>query len=388
MAPRIVAVTSTIEPVGGAEKVLLLLLKGFADILGADIDVVTHLPSDTKIPWTHRCALRELGEPVGPQMLFRLRSILSTFPRGTVLFPFQIRSNILAIMANRSLPRSQRLSVIANDRVSIESLLHGMREEPGGFVRAHSLRVLAHWAYRNADAIVCNSDANSASVRRFIGRSSPPITTIYNPVLADHLAVAFPDRDRSQLPANPLVTAHGRLALPQKGWDLLLRSFSLARQAIPGIRLRIVGDGPARETILRLAAQLSVEGALELTGFTSNPFPLIEQGDVYVLPSRWEGLPNSLLEAMALGLPVVAADCPTGPREILEGGRHGVLVPVDDVAALAASLVDLLSNSERRATLASLARTRALDFDVESAVARYRAVFSNLSEGPGSLGDQ
>jgi glycosyltransferase involved in cell wall biosynthesis len=382
VAPTIVAITSTINPVGGAEKVLLVLLRGFSQYLGADIEIVSHLPSDAQVPWVYRCSLRRPGESAGVRMILRLRAVLLTLQPGTILFPFQIRSNILTAIANRSLPLSRRLRVVANDRVSIDALFERMRREPGGTLRALIFRFLARWAYRRSDAIVCNSEANAAFVRMFLAGHGPPVATIYNPVLAARLTVAFPERERLQLAARPLLTAHGRLALDQKGWDTLLESFALVRQAVPGVRLRLVGDGPDRNAILRQASRLGVKDALELTGFAFEPYSLIEEGDIYVLPSRWEGLPNALLEAMALGLPVVATDCPTGPREILEGGEHGVLVPVDDVPTLAAALVSLLRDDERRSLLASRARRRALDFDLGSAVARYSALFANLVNAP------
>ena len=124
---------------------------------------------------------------------------------------------------------------------------------------------------------------------------------------------------------------------------------------------------------------LGLTDAVELPGFSADPLAAIEDGDVYVLPSRFEGLPNALLEAIAVGLPAIAADCPTGPAEILsaEAGA-GLLFPVDDLEALVSHLRGLLGDGGRRAALAAGARRRALDFAPAVATDAYAAIFRRI----------
>ena len=116
-----------------------------------------------------------------------------------------------------------------------------------------------------------------------------------------------------------------------------------------------------------------------MPGFSADPWAAIEEGDIYVLPSRFEGLPNSLLEAIAIGLPSIAADCPTGPSEILDPvDQVGALFPVDDVEALTHQLQRLIADGSLRDRMARSARRRALDFSPEVNTAAYGALFQRI----------
>jgi len=100
----------------------------------------------------------------------------------------------------------------------------------------------------------------------------------------------------------------------------------------------ILGDGPERSSLEALVAERGLTGSVDLPGWISNPYPYMAHAGVFVLSSRWEGLPSVLIEALFCGVPVVATDCLSGPREILEGGRYGALVPVGNEDALAAAI--------------------------------------------------
>lgn len=119
----------------------------------------------------------------------------------------------------------------------------------------------------------------------------------------------------------------------------MIRAFSRVR--CPA-RLVILGEGEERGRLERLARQLGVDGNLWMPGFVDNPFSFMKQADVFVLSSRWEGLPGVLIQAMACGTPVVSTNCPSGPEEILEGGKWGKLVPVGDEMALARAIEEVL----------------------------------------------
>ena len=132
----------------------------------------------------------------------------------------------------------------------------------------------------------------------------------------------------------------GRLT-PQKDFASLLRSFQLVRKE-RDCRLVILGEGPERDALLHLADELGIREHVDLPGFVPNPYAVLARAQAFVLSSRWEGLPTVLIEAMALGVPLVAADCPSGPREILQDGAFGELVPVGDVEAMARAIVAAL----------------------------------------------
>jgi glycosyltransferase involved in cell wall biosynthesis len=168
----------------------------------------------------------------------------------------------------------------------------------------------------------------------------------------------------------PLVLAVGR-HVAQKGFDRLLAAWPAVRRAVPDARLRVVGDGPGRAAMEVIARSLGVAESVDWC----DPTPDIERhyraAAVFVLPSRYEGMPLALLEAQALGVPAVAFDCPTGPAEIVDADT-GVLVPAGDVDALAAGIVRLLRDPPLRARMgrAAIARSCAL-FSAEAHDARW-----------------
>lgn len=170
--------------------------------------------------------------------------------------------------------------------------------------------------------------------------------------------------DEPALPSRPLVLAVGR-HVAQKGFDLLLQAWATVAKALPAATLRVIGEGPLRDEHAALAAQLGIERQVEWVAPTQYIVDHYREAAVFVLPSRYEGMPLALLEAQALGVPAVAFDCPTGPAEILtpETGR---LVPSGDVDGLAAALVELLQSPELRQRMAF------------AAIARSRAVFSPM----------
>lgn len=396
----IVAVIGAPDAAGGAEKAFSAIVRGFRERLGLEVLVASHLPPQGAgiagpVPLAGPAAtggpaqvsravvLRPGGAPPGPGMVLRGRRLIEGAPRPALLFPFQVNSNVLMGLANRLLPRRRRLPIVMNDRAHIDSLTSPLRARTrAGRLRMRLLRGAARRLYRRADAVVCNSIANAEAVRRFVGAAPVRVETIYNPLETDAIAARFPPRDREKWlrPGAPLVTAHGRLEA-QKGFDVLIRALARIRQnrAGAGTRLRIVGEGPARGELEALARRLGLADAVELPGHAPDPLPAVEEGDVYVLPSRFEGLPNALLEAIAAGLPCVAADCPTGPAEILgQEGRAGVLVPVEDDAALAEAVLALLADGGRRAALAAAARERARDFAPARTADAYAALFREV----------
>jgi glycosyltransferase involved in cell wall biosynthesis len=141
------------------------------------------------------------------------------------------------------------------------------------------------------------------------------------------------------------------------------------------VRLVILGEGAWREQLTDLAAALGVAADVDLPGFAANPYPYLASASVFALSSAWEGSPNVLTEAMALGTPVVATDCPSGPREILAGGRFGPLVPVGDAPALAAGLAAALAAPLAPDELRAAVR----DYDALRSAERYLALLDRVA---------
>jgi glycosyltransferase involved in cell wall biosynthesis len=149
--------------------------------------------------------------------------------------------------------------------------------------------------------------------------------------------------------------AAGRLS-SQKGFDLLIEAFGLVAARHPDWQLRIFGVGTERAKLAAQIEKLGLAGRVQLKGTTRQMDEQLAAASVYVLSSRFEGLPMVLLEAITVGLPAVAFDCPTGPAEIIEHGRNGLLVPPEDVAALAAGICKLIENPDERRAMGAAAR--------------------------------
>src|SRR5690625_55191 len=185
--------------------------------------------------------------------------------------------------------------------------------------------------YRHLDAVVTASEGVSTDTRTVTGLPPERIHVIDNPVVTPDLEeLAAQPLDHPWFGDNdvPVILASGRLT-KQKDFPTLLRAFARVRQNRPA-RLIVLGEGKLRTELEALAVKLGIASDVDLAGFASNPYPYVKQSDLFVLSSRWEGLGMALIEALALGIPAVSADCPSGPREILADGRYGALVPVGD----------------------------------------------------------
>lgn len=216
-------------------------------------------------------------------------------------------------------------------------------------LRGAPLRWAMRLLYPRADALVGVSGHIADELRQLAG-ARVRVAHVPNPVDLGRLraaAQAAAAHPWMQAAGGPCVVAIGRLA-EQKDFATLLCAFAIVRQRLPAARLLILGEGPQRAALAGLAGRLGIADAVNLAGFLANPYPSLRAAAAFVLSSRWEGMPNVLLEALALGVPVVATDCASGPREILDGDRHGLLVPVGDAPAMAAGILDVLGGATRR----------------------------------------
>lgn len=345
---------------GGAERACLRLAQGFVNAKRT-VDLVLVQSGgayDTQIPKGVRVSV--LNKPrVASAILDLARHIRRTRPR--IVFSALTHMNIATILAAKLSGVSPK--VVVSERNQI-----GKKSQTAQSLRKRGTFGIVPWFYRGADAVVAVSEGVADDLADFAGLSRDRIHVVHNPVFDSSL-----DEQAGQPAPHPwirdgsvpVILAVGRLH-PQKGYDTLLHAFARVRQKMP-CRLIILGDGPERDALLKLAKELRLADAVSLPGFSENPFAFMSQADAFVLSSRWEGFPNVLVEAMACGAPVVSTDCPSGPREILSGGRYGDLVPVDNVEELADALTRTLQS--RVDTVA--ARTRARTFSIAAATARY-----------------
>jgi glycosyltransferase involved in cell wall biosynthesis len=239
--------------------------------------------------------------------------------------------------------------------------------------------------YKKADAVVANSKGVADNVCEVTGIAREKVLVILNP--KDLAAI----RAQAQKPAHawlmkktlPVVVAVGRLRV-QKNFSLIIRSFAAMLPVLPA-RLLIVGGGREEPRLRALIEELKVGESVELVGYTDNPYAYMAKADVFVSASLWEGLPNALMEAMVCGVPVIAADCSSGPRELLAPGsdytlrlkkgleqaRYGILTAVNDEKALVEALGLLLSDEALRRHYGQAAKERSEDFDAKDAIDKY-----------------
>ena len=229
----------------------------------------------------------------------------------------------------------------------------------------------ARRAYPHVDAAVGISRGVASELTATIGVSIDRVRTIYNPVVSETLVRSFDqpaDHPWLDNPGPRVILAAGRLS-KHKNFSTLLIAFSRVLNHCPA-RLIVLGKGRLRPLLESQAKELQIAEHVDFPGFVRNPHAFMAKASLFVLSSRYEGLPSVLIEAMACGCPVVSTDCRYGPDEILEDGRWGELVPVDDATALSEAMLRTLDNPRPRDAL----RKRASFFGIEQAVDRYEAL--------------
>ena len=227
---------------------------------------------------------------------------------------------------------------------------------------------------RRADCVVANSNGSADDLGRSVPGVAGRVQVVPNPVVTPEL------KDQAALPVEhpwfedtgaSVVLSVGRLA-PAKDHATLLRAFARVVRSQPA-RLVILGEGPERGKLLRLTEELGIAEHVDLPGFRVNPFAYMSRARLMVHSSRYEGSPNVLVQAMACGTPVVSTDCDHGPREILESGKWGRLVPVGDSEAMAEAIMETLRDPISPELLVS----RAGAFSADAAIDRYMEVLAS-----------
>jgi glycosyltransferase involved in cell wall biosynthesis len=222
--------------------------------------------------------------------------------------------------------------------------------------------------YAKANVIIGVSQGVAKDIAQVTKIPEPSIQVIPNPVITHQLLKkAAQPLDHEWFKDNtiPVIVASGRLTR-QKDFPTLIRAVARVKEK-QNVRLIILGEGKDRSLLENTITKLQLHDSVSLPGFTPNPYPYMQHADVFVLSSIWEGSPNVLTEAMGLGTPVVATDCPSGPREILDNGRLGPLVCAGDHDGLAEAIVDVLHNPLPSCTL----KNSVADYAVENSAHLY-----------------
>jgi glycosyltransferase involved in cell wall biosynthesis len=285
--------------------------------------------------------------------------------RPAALLTDKDRVNRIAILARSLAGTNTRLVIRVGTTVSVNMKHRGRFQR---WLQTFSYRKL----YPKADAIVLPSLGAAEDLAR-VGRLRPDrIHVLPSPVVGDEI---FEKAARpvdhpwlSSVKEVPVILGVGELSR-RKDFGTLLEAFAAVRKHRP-CRLVILGRGNQKSRLQDMGRQLGIDQDMCLTGFVDNPYPYMCNADMLASASRWEGSPVVLMEALALGLPVVATDCPSGPREVLENGRLGPLVPVGDAAALAKAIESTLDSPVDADRLRSAAQA----YQIAESTDRYLAV--------------
>jgi len=352
---------------GGAERAMLNLACGLAE-QGEAVDLVlvsAEGPFLGDVPPQVRVVDLQARRAVAaiPALVRYLRK-----ERPVVLLSALDHVNIVAIWAKYLSQVSTRVVVSVHAPLS-----HSLGRQKTLIGR--TLLKLIKLSYPRANAVVSVSQGVRRDLIDFVGLQAHKVCTIYNPIINSKL-YDLGQKDIShpwlkpQQP--PVILAVGRLSV-EKDYHALIRAFQRVRQQRP-VRLLILGEGEERSKLEHLVRALKLEEDVKLFGFVPNPYAFMRQVSCLVLSSTFEGFGNVLVEALAMGCPVVSTDCPTGPTEILNGGEWGRMVPVGDHKAMAQAIMDTLNDGKCPQSL--FLNVYLKRFEVDEAVSNYRNVFS------------
>jgi GalNAc-alpha-(1->4)-GalNAc-alpha-(1->3)-diNAcBac-PP-undecaprenol alpha-1,4-N-acetyl-D-galactosaminyltransferase len=347
---RTVAFITPTLTLGGAERSLAKAANLLFEA-GWDVHVIALLESQTRINDELSPAI-SVWEMNGkrswhPTLWWKVRRTLRRI-QPSVVAGWSTHANLVAVVTTAPWDRWQLVISERNYLPEIANARGTSRIRRGILLR------LVKLLYPTADVITANSKRSIRFLERWI-RSGTAFKFLPNMVdvasiekLGYDPEVPFPKFDGLR------ILAVGRLTY-QKGFDILLAALALLPDNISW-RLALIGDGPEQDVLRRLAEQLKVNDRIDWLGATFNPYQAFERADLVVVPSRFEGFPNTAMEAMAAGKALICADCRTGPRELTERGVFGTLVPVEQPAALAVAIADLANDPERRSELGRRAR--------------------------------
>lgn len=345
---------------GGADRVTLTLLQSFDRQQFAPTLILMYqegayledLPADVPI--------YSLG---GQRLWTAWRPLihLLRLHRPDIVFSTSSGTNVIAVLAHKLAWQRGRL-VLSERNV----LLHG-RITPKKRLLLWAKRLL----YNQADVVTAVSEGVQADLLTKLHLPPEKIQVVYNPIVTPDLPALAAEAITHPWFAEeiPIILGVGRL-VAEKDFPTLIKAVAKVREQRP-CRLLILGEGDGRHELKQLSQELGIAEAVCLPGFDKNPFKYMARCTVFVLSSRFEGLPGALIQAMACGAAVIATDCPSGPSEIITPGKDGLLIPVGDVAAMARCLLELLDSPDLRATLGQQAQQSAQRFQVEGVLQKY-----------------
>lgn len=348
---------------GGAERVVIRLLEAFESSVDELHLSVLWNEGPLRIELPDRVIFHDLACKRARHALPSLVVLIKKI-KPDIVFTTLSRLNVLLLGAKFLYPRNTKLIIREANTPSAE-----LKTLPGGRV----YRKLYRWLYPLADAIICQSDYMKHDLTNNFGVPVDKTVRIYNPI-------PFRKIDKAVLGSlSPYESgilnfvSVGNLDL-RKGYDLLIRSFSKIKDKLPKFRLTIVGDGQELKALQAQAVSEGMVQYIKFAGFQENPYIYCKHADIFISSSRYEGLPNVVLEAMACGTPVLATNCPGGTVEIVKNDINGWLVASENVKSMAEGI--LMAVNEKNKYTNEGVRLSVIDYSSEKIAKSYLDVFN------------
>lgn len=326
---------------GGAERAISVFCGGLAD-LGYDVSLLVFRKTDNEYPLNEKIHVIRLGEKYS----FNDRSV---FERNVRRLP-EIRRIIKTVAPDYIFSFMEgniivtKLATMFMKQKIIAGVRCDLKNDPG--IYPHFIR---DFFIKRCYKIFCQ---NNQQIQYFSKRYQKKSFAVSN-ALRNELSVC--KKNRYGKIKN--IVSIGRLT-EQKNQTLLINAFvSVLNKTSGNMTLTIYGEGDLRESLVKLIKDKGIEKSVFLPGWISDVCKALVEADLFVLSSDYEGMPNTLMEAMAVGLPCISTDCPTGPSDLIKNNETGILVPVGDEKALSNAIMDMIDNSEKAADMAKRARS-------------------------------
>lgn len=307
----------------------------------------------------------------------KTRALLRRVQPDVALGMMHYSSALVVLGARRA---GRRLKTVASYRGPFYEYMRHYEPTVGRRLFLRSAIAATTWL---ADRVIVPSYGTRRELQRRFGGREARTVVIPNGIDREAVAQAAGEPLLAPVPWNdgrPVLCAAARLAA-EKNLALLIEAFRRVCRVRPAA-LMILGEGPERAALEAAVAEGGLEEAVSFVGYQRNVYPYLRRADLFIHTCRFEGFGYAMLEAMACGTPVIATDCPYGPREIIGTDEYGILVPVNSPEALAAAILRLLEDDRARQTLAARGLERAGMLSIERMVRRYEDVLTGLVAGP------
>nr|WP_051508361.1 glycosyltransferase [Roseibacterium elongatum] len=363
---------------GGAERAMANLLGHLQPHLdGCDVDLILldDLPRKQALPEGLRIVTLDGRQKMARSLVQLFRHWSGADRRPDVCISFLARANVINVLLAYRFGHH----AIISERVNTSSHIAGSRAEP-------LLAWITTRTYPKAARVIPVSSGVADDLAGRFGVPRSRMSVIGNPIDASKLNAMAKAPPTIPLPADFFLGV-GRL-VPNKNFSLLIEAFA---QSETSSSLVLLGQGPELEALNEKAEQLGVSDRVHFAGFVENPYPIMARARALVSASRAEGFPNTLIEAMSVGCPVIATDCPSGPADVLASvsarhapwpdEAHGLLVPMEDRAAMAEAIA-VMGDDATRKRYASKASSRAMDFGHDAVTKAYLDLIASVTRGP------